>query len=40
MCVTFIFLFKLRNWGAMPYLILFMTGYLYILGLSLLHARR
>jgi cellulose synthase/poly-beta-1,6-N-acetylglucosamine synthase-like glycosyltransferase len=40
MCVTFIFLFKLKNWGAMPYLILFMTGYLYILGLSLLHARR
>jgi hypothetical protein len=40
MCVTFLFLFKLRNWGAMPYLLLFATGYVYILGLSLLHARR
>jgi len=40
MCVTFLLLFKLRNWGAMPYLLLFATGYLYILGLSLLHARR
>ncbi len=40
MCVTFFFLFRLRNWGAIPYLVLFMTGYVYILGLSLVHARR
>ncbi|UCH82823.1 MAG: glycosyltransferase family 2 protein [Candidatus Latescibacterota bacterium] len=40
MCATLLALFKLENWGAMPYLLLFVTGYLYILGLSLFHAKR
>lgn len=40
MCVTFLALFKLENWGAIPYLLLFVSGYLYILGLSLHHAKR
>ncbi|UCG52482.1 MAG: glycosyltransferase [Candidatus Latescibacterota bacterium] len=40
MCATFFVLVEFENWGAMPYLLLFVTGYLYILGLSLLHGKR
>ncbi len=40
MLLTFLLLFKLGNWGAMPYLLLFVAGYVYVLGLSLLHSRR
>jgi len=40
MCATFLALFKFENWGAMPYLLLFVSGYVYILGLSLLHSKR
>jgi hypothetical protein len=40
MLLTFVLLFKLGNWGAIPYLLLFVGGYLYVLGLSLAHSRR
>lgn len=40
MVATFFVLIKVRNWGALPYLLLFVSGYLYILGLSILHSRR
>ena len=40
MCLAFVLLFKLGIWGAMPYLLLFATGYVYVLGLSPLHTRR
>jgi cellulose synthase/poly-beta-1,6-N-acetylglucosamine synthase-like glycosyltransferase len=40
MCLAFVLLFKLGIWGAMPYLLLFAAGYVYVLGLSLLHTRR
>lgn len=40
MIVSFVLLVSLQNWGALPYLLLFVVGYLYILGLSLIHARR
>ncbi len=40
MCATLIVLIFLRNWGALPYLLLFVIGYLYIFGLSILHAKR
>ena len=40
MLVSFALLVSLENWGALPYLLLFVTGYVYIFGLSLLHARR
>ena len=40
MSVSFLFLVSLENWGALPYLLLFVTGYVYIFGLSLIHARR
>jgi len=40
MTVSFLFLVSLENWGALPYLLLFVTGYVYIFGLSLIHARR
>ncbi len=40
MCATFLALFRLGNWGAMPYLLLFITGYVYILALSILHTKR
>jgi len=35
-----IVLFRLGCWQAVPYLLLFLTGYLYVLGLSIAHARR
>jgi len=40
MCATLGLLVFLENWGALPYLMLFVVGYLYISGLSLLHAKR
>lgn len=40
MCVSFVVLIVLKNWGALPYLLLFVTGYVYVLGLSVLHAKR
>jgi cellulose synthase/poly-beta-1,6-N-acetylglucosamine synthase-like glycosyltransferase len=30
----------LQNWGALPYVFLFVIGYTYIFGLSLLHSKR
>jgi len=40
MCIAFFVLISLENWGALPYLLLFVAGYLYIFGLSVLHAKR
>jgi cellulose synthase/poly-beta-1,6-N-acetylglucosamine synthase-like glycosyltransferase len=40
MVASLFLLIVLKNWGALPYLLLFVSGYLYILGLSLLHSRR
>ena len=40
MGLTLIILLKLGSWQAVPYLLLFLTGYLYVLGLSIAHARR
>jgi cellulose synthase/poly-beta-1,6-N-acetylglucosamine synthase-like glycosyltransferase len=40
MCVSFVALIAFKNWGALPYLLLFVTGYLYVFGLSLLHTKR
>jgi len=40
MSVSFFVLVSLENWGALPYLALFVTGYLYVAGLSLIHAKR
>jgi hypothetical protein len=40
MCVSFAALVVLKNWGALPYLLLFVTGYVYVLGLSVLHGKR
>jgi cellulose synthase/poly-beta-1,6-N-acetylglucosamine synthase-like glycosyltransferase len=40
MCATFFVLIYFKNWGALPYLLLFIVGYLYIFGLSLVHAKR
>jgi cellulose synthase/poly-beta-1,6-N-acetylglucosamine synthase-like glycosyltransferase len=40
MSISFFVLVSLENWGALPYLLLFVTGYIYIFGLSLLHAKR
>jgi hypothetical protein len=40
MCASLVVLLKVRNWGAIPYLLLFIAGYLYILSLSLIHGKR
>jgi cellulose synthase/poly-beta-1,6-N-acetylglucosamine synthase-like glycosyltransferase len=40
MCATLLVLILLKNWGALPYLLLFVVGYLYIFGLSILHTKR
>jgi cellulose synthase/poly-beta-1,6-N-acetylglucosamine synthase-like glycosyltransferase len=40
MTVSFLVLVSLENWGALPYLALFVTGHVYVVGLSLIHARR
>ena len=38
--ISFLLLVSLENWGALPYLFLFVIGYTYIFSLSLIHARR
>jgi cellulose synthase/poly-beta-1,6-N-acetylglucosamine synthase-like glycosyltransferase len=40
MSVSFLALVSLENWGALPYLALFVAGYAYVAGMSLIHARR
>jgi cellulose synthase/poly-beta-1,6-N-acetylglucosamine synthase-like glycosyltransferase len=40
MCVSLAVLVITRNWAALPYVMLFVTGYLYVFGLSILHAKR
>jgi cellulose synthase/poly-beta-1,6-N-acetylglucosamine synthase-like glycosyltransferase len=40
MCAALVTLVALRNWASLPYVTLFVTGYLYVLGLSILHAKR
>jgi cellulose synthase/poly-beta-1,6-N-acetylglucosamine synthase-like glycosyltransferase len=35
-----IMMFVTTKWGALPYVMLFLTGFAYILGLSVLHAKR
>jgi cellulose synthase/poly-beta-1,6-N-acetylglucosamine synthase-like glycosyltransferase len=40
MCAALVSLVMLRSWGALPYVMLFVAGYLYVFGLSVLHARR
>jgi cellulose synthase/poly-beta-1,6-N-acetylglucosamine synthase-like glycosyltransferase len=40
MCVALAVLVRLGNWTALPYVMLFVTGYLYVFGLSVLHAKR
>ncbi len=40
MCAALITLVILRNWAALPYVMLFVAGYVYVFGLSILHAKR
>lgn len=40
MFASLVLLFVHQDWGAFPFLGLFVTGYVYIFGLSLIHARR
>jgi hypothetical protein len=40
MCVALAILVVLGNWTALPYVMLFVTGYLYVFWLSILHAKR
>ena len=40
MCVALGVLVYTGNWAALPYVMLFVTGYLYVSGLSILHAKR
>jgi cellulose synthase/poly-beta-1,6-N-acetylglucosamine synthase-like glycosyltransferase len=40
MAVSFLVLVSHENWGALPYLALFVTGYASVAGMSLIHARR
>jgi MFS family permease len=40
MCVALVVLVVLGNWAALPYVLLFVTGYVYVFGLSILHAKR
>jgi cellulose synthase/poly-beta-1,6-N-acetylglucosamine synthase-like glycosyltransferase len=40
MCGATAVLALTRNWAALPYVMLFVTGYLYVFGLSILHAKR
>jgi len=40
MCVSLAVLVVTRNWAALPYVMLFVIGYLYVFGLSILHAKR
>jgi cellulose synthase/poly-beta-1,6-N-acetylglucosamine synthase-like glycosyltransferase len=40
MCIAVAVLLYNRNWAALPYVALFAIGYLYVFGLSVLHAKR
>jgi len=40
MVIGFAVILLFRNWAAIPYVALFVAGYLYVFGLSVLHARR
>jgi cellulose synthase/poly-beta-1,6-N-acetylglucosamine synthase-like glycosyltransferase len=40
MCVSLAVLLVTGNWTALPYVMLFVVGYLYVFGLSILHAKR
>jgi cellulose synthase/poly-beta-1,6-N-acetylglucosamine synthase-like glycosyltransferase len=40
MVIGFTVILLFRNWAALPYVMLFVCGYLYVFGLSVLHARR
>ena len=40
MCVALAVLVGLGNWAALPYVTLFVAGYLYVFGLSIFHAKR
>lgn len=40
MSATFFVLVSLKNWGAIPYLLLFVVGFVYVAGISLHHTRR
>lgn len=39
MLASLVALIALRNWGALPYVMLFVVGYVYILALSLVHSK-
>jgi cellulose synthase/poly-beta-1,6-N-acetylglucosamine synthase-like glycosyltransferase len=39
MCVALAVLVTRGNWAALPYVTLFVTGYVYVFGLSVLHAK-
>jgi cellulose synthase/poly-beta-1,6-N-acetylglucosamine synthase-like glycosyltransferase len=40
MCAALGVLIITRNWAALPYVMLFVAGYLYVFGLSIIHAKR
>jgi hypothetical protein len=40
MCAALGALILTRNWAALPYVMLFVSGYLYVFGLSVIHAKR
>jgi cellulose synthase/poly-beta-1,6-N-acetylglucosamine synthase-like glycosyltransferase len=40
MCAAFATIVALGRWPALPYVMLFLAGYLYVFGLSVLHAKR
>jgi len=40
MCAALAVLVITSNWAALPYVMLFVIGYLYVFGLSILHAKR
>jgi len=39
-CVALVVLVALGKWAALPYVLLFVSGYLYVFGLSVFHAKR
>ncbi|NIM20192.1 MAG: glycosyltransferase [Candidatus Latescibacteria bacterium] len=40
MVTSVLVLMATNNWGAIPYVFLFVTGFIYIFGISLLHSKR
>lgn len=40
MCLSLAALLLTRNWAALPYVMLFVAGYAYVFGLSILHSKR